>query len=527
MFRSFLDAILARPDQAAVLCLGVLTVLFLHSHKQRTKGKPLPCPKGIPVLGNALQIQATAPWVQMAKWGAELGPIFRLNLGGQTAVVINDYRVASDLLDRRSSIYSDRPRMIMTSEIMCGGYFLPFMRYGNLWRKFRKAAHEGLSPQVAESYLQVHEQESAILVEALAKQPDAWLSHLYRAVASSTLSVCYGTPPIQSYDDPVVKDVQEFIHRLDVASKPGAYLVEMFPLLNRLPAWLAGWKRFGQFWHQRDTVMFTNLYEDAKRKSRLDKSLYQPSISSLLFEKQELDDKAAAWTLGSLFSAGAFTTAAIHQVFVLAMILHPQVMCKAQAEIDRVVGKNRMPNAGDRDKLPYIRAVMRETIRWRSVGPLGIPHYLIQDDVYEGYHIPKNSIVFFNEWAMNRDTKVYDDPENFRPERFLDETEQYEVIPPFTHDEGHTLFGYGRRRCPGAHVANNTILLNLATILWAFDIQKARDANGELVTPDPDKQVDEGIVVVPADFPASFVIRDPDGFQRALAQAPQSDCIHP
>ncbi|KAH8091810.1 cytochrome P450 [Cristinia sonorae] len=522
-----LDGALERPDLAIILCFGILAVFFIRSHTQQVKGKPLPRPKGYPILGNATQL-GEMPWLQMEKWSKEFGPIFQLNLAGQSAVVLNNYRVAAELLDKRSGIYSDRPRMIMTSEILCGNHFFPFLRYGDTWRRFRKAAHEGLTPRAVESYTRFQERETPMLLEALAKEPQAWSGHLNRhvlvplttmhpAVASSTLGLCYAFPSIESYDDSVVTGMMNFIHRLEQAAKPGAFLVEMFPVMNHVPTWLAGWKRFGNACHAHDTEMFTKLYEEARLRSESGQS--GACVSSLLFEKSDIDNKTAAWLAGTLFGAGSATTAAVHQVFVLAMVLHPHAMRKAQAEIDAVVGRNRLPNAGDRDKLTYTRALMREIIRWRSIGPLGVPHYLMEDDVFEGYHIPKNSIVFFNQWAMNNDREVYGDPEIFRPERFLDENEEREVIPPNTHGEGHTLFGYGRRRCPGFAVANNTILLNIATILWAFNIEKGRDAEGNLVTPNPDDQIDEGLVVLPVPFPASFVIRDPLNFSEVVTQA--------
>ncbi|TCD61907.1 hypothetical protein EIP91_007721 [Steccherinum ochraceum] len=511
-----LDTVLKRPDLAAFLCFAIVLVLLVPSRNRHAKGKPLPSPKGYPLIGNALQI-GLMPWYQMTRWSKELGPIFQVNLAGQNAVILNDYRIASEVLDKRSAIYSDRPRMIMTSEILCGNHFFPFLRYGSTWRKFRKAAHEGLTPKAVQSYTRFQERESVILVEALAKEPAGWSGHLNRAVASFTLGLCYAFPPIQSYNDKVVTGIMNFIHRLEEAARPGAYMVELFPIMNYLPPWLASWKRFGNSCHEHDSEMFLKLFDDARHRSESGQS--GGCFSSRLFERQDIDNKSAAWLTGTLFGAGSATTAAVHQVFVLAMVLHPHVMRKAQAEIDAVIGRSRLPTPEDMDKLPYMRAVMRETIRWRSIGPFGVPHYLMEDDEFEGYHIPKNSIVFFNEWAMNHDSEVYGDPENFRPERFLDEEEQNESVPPFTHGEGHTIFGYGRRRCPAVRVAISTMLLNMSTVLWAFDIDKGVDAKGNVVTPDPDNLIDEGLVVVPAPFPAKFVARDPAALPDIITQA--------
>ena len=89
------------------------------------------------------------------------------------------------------------------------------------------------------------------------------------------------------------------------------------------------------------------------------------------------------------------------------MVLHPEVQARAQAEIDAVVGRDRAPTFADRDSLPYIRACVRETLRWRTVGPLGTPRATSQDDWYEGYYIPKGTVVLENVWCV-RSTIVCD-----------------------------------------------------------------------------------------------------------------------
>lgn len=128
--------------------VGLLTLVFLfvHRYSNSKKSKLPPSPRGWPIIGNALQI-GHFPWLQMTRWSEQLGirfsvsmcniltnfigPIYSLNLGGQTAIVVNNYKVASDLLDKCSAIYSDRPRMIMTSEILCGNLFYPFNSHGD------------------------------------------------------------------------------------------------------------------------------------------------------------------------------------------------------------------------------------------------------------------------------------------------------------------------------------------------------------------------------------------------------------
>ncbi|KAK1230501.1 hypothetical protein PQX77_006429 [Marasmius sp. AFHP31] len=118
---------------------------------------------------------------------------------------------------------------------------------------------------------------------------------------------------------------------------------------------------------------------------------------------------------------------------MLAMLAHPEVQKKCQEELDAVVGRHRMPKFSDMEDLPYIRATVREVLRWRTVVPIGAPHLSTEDDWYGGYYIPKGTIVISNIWAMNRDKKVYGrDADEFRPDRHLRSDGKLGPSPPDT-----------------------------------------------------------------------------------------------
>ena len=129
------------------------------------------------------------------------------------------------------------------------------------------------------------------------------------------------------------------------------------------------------------------------------------------------------------------------QTFFLAMVLHPAVAKKAQEELDRVVGKDRLPDFSDKDNLPYINAVVKELFRWNPPLPFGVPNRVIQDDVYRGYFIPAGTSVIQNIWAIFRDQNVYPGPEAFNPDRFLKGGE----IDPLVPNPEDRVFGSGRR----------------------------------------------------------------------------------
>lgn len=153
--------------------------------------------------------------------------------------------------------------------------------------------------------------------------------------------------------------------------------------------------------------------------------------------------------------------------FFLAMSLYPEVQRKAQEEIDHVLGPTNLPSFADRERLPYVEAIVKETFRWHPVAPMGLPHLSQQDDIYEGYRIPKDSVIMPNIWAFTHDPNVYPDPMTFKPERFLATPGQTPELDPRT-----LIFGFGRRICPGRQLADNTIFLSIAQSLAVFDLSK-------------------------------------------------------
>jgi cytochrome P450 len=178
--------------------------------------------------------------------------------------------------------------------------------------------------------------------------------------------------------------------------------------------------------------------------------------------------------------AGSDTTASTLLSYLLGMISNPAAYARARHELDSVCGTERSPAAEDLERLPYLRACMTEvgctnaknfeqalaypyptqTLRWRPVAPGGIPHLLIQDDYYQGYHLPKGTIVFANAWSIHRDQEEYSAGDEFRPERFLNNPFGTQQDGDGANDHRRTTyaFGAGRRVCPGQRLAENSLV---------------------------------------------------------------------
>jgi cytochrome P450 len=217
--------------------------------------------------------------------------------------------------------------------------------------------------------------------------------------------------------------------------------------------------------------------------------------------------------VGTLFEAGAGTTAAAMMSLMLALLLHPEELKKVQAELEDVVGDLRLPNFSDMPRLPRVRAVVKETLRWRPVTAGGIPHMSTKDDTYtldgRTYFIPAGTNLHPNQWAIHRDETLYPDPESFRPERWLEPgwPTFHEPLDTFPNLQHFSSFGFGRRICPGMHIAERSLNLLTARVAWACDWRKKKDETGKEIDVASYDYVD-GFNVQPKWFPFDLKVRD-------------------
>jgi len=194
--------------------------------------------------------------------------------------------------------------------------------------------------------------------------------------------------------------------------------------------------------------------------------------------------------------AAAETTATTLSWWALAMIAFPEVQRRAQAELDNVIGRDRLPTFVDAPRLPYVGAVIREVLRWRPATPIGVPHAAMEDDWYEGMFIPKGTVCISNVWHCNHDRTAFgEDADDFRPERHLDEQGELLSGPVETNRAGHATFGFGKRVCVGKELAADSLFITTARVLWATNLERERDKDAKEMPLDLDTLVDAGLIM--------------------------------
>ncbi|KAH9917065.1 cytochrome P450 [Fomitopsis serialis] len=409
---------------------------------------------------------------------------------GRGAIVLNSL-AAQDLLDKRNAIYSDRPRSILIHEMMDFSPNMPLLPYNDEWRRQRRWIQASLLDKAKlDSYRPIQQREVVRMLAGILKTPDAFASLIRRYEGGIMLEIAYGRT-ITAHDDSFVKLACQAILRLTEAGSPSASLVDFVPILRYMPTWLPGsaWKRKALDVRRLMQDVMHIPYEHTKQA--LAAGTAGPSfLTTLLEETSEKgslspeDERAMKGIASVLYAAGTDTSATVVVTFVLAMVLHPDVCRKAQMEIDQVVGNARLPNFQDRDSLPYVECILRETFRWNAPLPIGKHSTSItSDDLYRDFHIPRNTIVIANLWHMARDPEVYPAPEVFLPERYLGmDASTLDATDPRKSYSGSA----GGELCPGRQLADSSIWLAIACMLATLDFSKARDAAGDEITPATD-----------------------------------------
>ncbi|KAK1230830.1 hypothetical protein PQX77_006070 [Marasmius sp. AFHP31] len=442
-------------------------VLLLLRRRRRRRPYP-PGPNGWPIIGDLKALQPKTKdsppgikdrWERYVDWSRQYNSpdIVSIPVFGQRMIILNTKKAVDDLLDKRSAKYSDRPAMRMANELSGWSWDFAFVRHSDWWRLHRKTFHQHFQPRTMPQYYDIQRAAADALIRKLTSNPENFCEHIRQYNGSIVLKIIYGyelQPNMAT--DPYVELANKAMQGLSKTTVPGTFLVDFFPALKYMPEWLpgGGFKKRARMWKKESYELRDRPWEWFK--TALAKGTAAPSFATRSLEKlassatvtsdrdREMMEEVIKNSAGVAYLAGADTTVSFMLSFILNMIHNPDIQARAQAEIDSLIASSgRLPDFGDQDKLPYIDAVIAETLRLQPVTPYAVPHAVEEDDVYEGYWIPKGSTVIGNAWAVLHDEDVYGaEPMRFNPDRFMPKEGDRSIIPP--HPERYA-FGFGRR----------------------------------------------------------------------------------
>ncbi|KAJ4358754.1 uncharacterized protein N0V89_003338 [Didymosphaeria variabile] len=401
---------------------------------------------------------------------------------------------------------------------------LAFSGYTDTFKLHRKNIAKVAGSTVSLSVFdRVQEEEAVHFLLNVLSSPENLFSHIKKEAGAVILKITYGYTAEAHGKDPLVDMAVKTMHEFADSTVPGKWAVDIMPfceymylreqrmlmqaitddsfckIVQYAPDWFpgAGFKRTARQMAAQLHQTTEQPYQFVKQQMRQNKaktSFLSQAIENIKGDSDTDDmESVHKWSASSMYLGGADTTVSSLMTFFLAITLFPDVQKKAQEELDRVIG-NRLPVSADRQKLPYIEALVSETHRWHPVAPMALPHASTKDDVINGYRIPKGSLLLPNNWWFTHDPSVYHSPMEFNPDRYL----KAEPEP----DPRNWIFGYGRRVCPGRYVAENALFLTIAQSLAVFKIENPVDENGKVVK--PEMKFEPGVVSHPVPYRVSI-----------------------
>ncbi|KAG2147844.1 cytochrome P450 [Suillus bovinus] len=469
-----------------ILGISCIIALVVASGLTRRRVYPMPLPPGphpLPFWGNALQLDAKRPWLTYTAWGKTYGKIIRSRLFGIDFIIINSETIAQELLEKRSANYSTRP-ILRTNELAGLAYNTVMLPYGETLRQHRKIFHQVLRAELSASYHEIYSRHAnGLVINLLSATSDLLQKHTEAYSGSLIMAVTYGHLA-QGQISFLTRAYELLNIGKRVITPENAAMFTAFPFLEKLPFWCLG-GAFALMGRSRELCqqLLNEPFDEVKAQiadGTASHSLVTDFLSQPHDDADEDKMKAVVLT-GYVGKTGMETLASTVQIFLLAMVLYPDVQARARAEIDQAVGHDRMPCLDDRASLPYLDAILYEVLRWYPPVPLGISHATLDDDVYDGHFIPKGATVMVNQWALSRDEDVFPDASRFDPNRHL--TIDGKLKNPFVN---HFAFGHGRRICPGRWFADNSLWTAAVTILAVLRIDHAKDSNGDRIEVKPE-----------------------------------------
>ncbi|KAG9316893.1 cytochrome P450 [Chiua virens] len=392
----------------------------------------------------------------------------------------------------------------MAVDLVGLGKGMLFTNYNDRFRQYRKHFFSLLGTRNSTTaFDQIEVEETRRFLCNVLRQPENLVQHIRSTAGTIILKVTYGYT-VQEGNDPFVELADKTMQMISAVATPGAYLVDIIPGLRHLPEWFPGSGFLKDAKRYHSMVMDSVLRPHQYVVEQMAKGTAVPSFSSTLLEGRVSpeEEDLIMWSAMAMYLGGSDTVVAALHAFFLAMVLFPEVQAKAQAELDAVVGSERLPSFNDRDSLPYVNAVCKELLRWHCITPLSMAHVATEDIYSDGFLIPKGSWIIGNAWNVLRDESVYPYPDVFRPERFLGDTPQ--------PDPHQACFGFGRRICPGSHFAEAYLFISVAMSFAVLKISKDK-VNG--VEVDPKVDFTSGTISHPKPFRCQITAR----FARAEA----------
>ncbi|KAG2659252.1 zealexin A1 synthase-like [Panicum virgatum] len=466
------DKLLLAVATAVVLVVLSWRLIIRPSLAAKPKLNLPPGPRMLPVIGSLHHLVSSPLLFRVLRELAKKhGPLMMLRLGEVPALVASSMEAAQAILKVHDTSFADRYTPATSATIAYGGTDLILSPYGERWRHLRKiVVQEMLTATRVQSFKYIREEEVARFLQAMA------------AAAATGTAVDFSTAVAKLVNDAFLRECvgsrckyqDEYLDAVHTVTQlaSGITIADLYPS-SRIMQMLGTAPRKGLAYRQRIDRILKQIIQEAKEAMECEDETAHESFVSLLLRLQKdgsmpipLTNETIIALMFDMLAAGSDTSSTILNWAMTELIRSPAAMARAQAEVrEAFKGKSIITDDDIAESgISYLKLVFKETLRLHPTSPLLIPRQCRETCQVMGYDIPKGMAVFVNVWAIGRDPSYWDDPEEFKPERFetnnLDfRGTNFEFIP----------FGAGRRMCPGINLGLANIELALASLLYHFD----------------------------------------------------------
>ncbi|KAK2997597.1 hypothetical protein RJ639_025619 [Escallonia herrerae] len=459
------------------LFFAVVTAITVSKLRgKRFKLPPGPIP--VPVFGNWLQVGDDLNHRNLTDLAKKFGEAFMLRMGQRNLVVVSSPDLAKEVLHTQGVEFGSRTRNVVFDIFTGKGQDMVFTVYGEHWRKMRRIMTVPFfTNKVVQQYRHGWEDEVARVVEDVRKNPEAatngivlrrrlqlmMYNNMYRIMFDSRF---------ESEEDPLFVKLKALNGERSRLAQSFEYNYgDFIPILR---PFLRGYLKICKEVKERRLQLFKDYFVDEKRKKlgstkSMDSNSLKCAIDHILEAEQkgEINEDNVLYIVENINVAAIETTLWSVEWGIAELVNHPEIQNKLRQELDTVLGPGVQLTEPDTHKLPYLQAVIKETLRLRMAIPLLVPHMNLHDAKLGSYDIPAESKILVNAWWLANNPAHWKDPQEFRPERFLEEESKVEANG---NDFRYLPFGVGRRSCPGIILALPILGITLGRLVQNFEL---------------------------------------------------------
>nr|XP_043637893.1 cytochrome P450 81Q32-like [Erigeron canadensis] len=463
--------------EVTIITIIIIFILFLVSYLLVTvylcgrKFSDLP-PTVFPTLPIIGHLYLVKPLVyrNFAKISEKHGPIVYLRLGSRHGLLVSSPSISKECFTKNDITFANRPQLLFGKIIGNNNTSLAWASYGENWRNLhRLASLEILSSHRLKEFHGIRVDECRLMIRKLLSTSSV---NLKTVLYDLTLNVMMRMISGKRYFGVENLDMMEERKRFREIFDEAFFLAGAPHIGDYLPimSWFGvkGLEKRIVALHEKLSVFLQGLIEQL-RISKVENE--RKTVIEVLLSLQKSDpkyytDQMIRSFVVVLLAAGTDTTAGTMEWAMSLLLNHPQILKKAQNEIDSVIGNARFIDETDLASLPYLHCIVNETLRLYPAGPLLFPRESSEDCVIGGYTIPKGTMLMVNQWAIHHDPNIWTEPERFSPDRFLGlqgSRDGFHFMP----------FGSGRRRCPGEGLSFRVLGMTLGSLIQCFDWERA------------------------------------------------------